>query len=82
VSKDYLQWAATAGISSDKVAQAYFGDLRGAKALQSIEPEEAFVTVPRTAALVVGPKDKCPCPPSFVDPAFWSKAPWYAVPSS
>ena len=64
------------GISFPKVTQAFFGDLRGSKALQPILPEEIFVTVPRTAALVVEPTGSCPCP-DFVSPSFWKQAPWF-----
>lgn len=46
--------------------QAYFGELRGGQALDSIAPDEVFVTVPRSAALVVAPNERCPCP-EFVD---------------
>lgn len=106
-----------AGIVSPKVTQAYFGELRGAKALDALAPDEVgwagcvthmleselgtacscgapaavlhasslappaapptespriacpqiFVTVPRAAAIVVAPNERCPCP-DFVDP--------------
>ena len=54
------------GILSPKLTQAYFGDLRGAQALDSIAPDEMLVTVPKAAALVVAPSERCPCP-DFVD---------------
>jgi hypothetical protein len=77
-SDDYLAWAAGAGIASPKVTQAYFGDLRGAKALQPVAAGEALITVPRAAALVVEPRgSRCPCP-DFVAPSYWKEAPWYA----
>lgn len=41
VTKDYLQWASEAGIESPKLTQAYFGELRGAKATAAIAPDEA-----------------------------------------
>jgi hypothetical protein len=58
---------AVAGIVSPKLTQAYFGELRGGQALADIAPGEVFVTVPRGAALVVAPNERCPCP-DFVDP--------------
>ncbi|KAI7838732.1 hypothetical protein COHA_007528 [Chlorella ohadii] len=76
VTKDYIKWAGEAGIVSPKVTQAYFGELRGAKALDAIAPDEIFVTVPRGAAVVVAPNERCPCP-DFVDPAFYKEAPWF-----
>jgi hypothetical protein len=57
---------AAAGILSPKLTQAYFGELRGAQALDSIAPDEMLVTVPKAAALVVAPSERCPCP-DFVD---------------
>ncbi len=60
-------WHPSAGIVSPKVTQAYFGELRGAAAVEDIAPDEVFVTVPRAAALVVAPNERCPCP-DFVDP--------------
>ncbi len=56
------------------MAQAQFGELRGAQALEDIPPNEPFITVPRSAALVVTPQEKCPY--DSVDPAFWKGAPW------
>lgn len=56
-----------AGIVSPKVTQAFFGELRGAAAVDDIAADEVFVTVPRAAALVVAPNERCPCP-EFVDP--------------
>lgn len=67
----------SAGIISPKVTQAFFGGLRGGKALEQINAEEPFITLPRAAALVVSPKERCPCPPSFVDSSFWNDAPWF-----
>jgi hypothetical protein len=64
-----------AGIQSPKLTQAYFGDLRGAAALDAIPPNEPFVTVPRSAAIVVDPRARCPCP-EYVDQSFWKEAPW------
>ena len=75
-TQEYLSWASTAGILFPKVTQAYFGDIRGSKALQSIEPGELFVTVPRTAALVIEPTGKCPIT-DFVSAEYWKQAPWY-----
>jgi hypothetical protein len=67
VTKDYLsEWAEQAGVVFPKLTQAFFGELRGGKALAGIEPDEVFVTVPRAAALVVAPNERCPCP-EFVD---------------
>ncbi|PRW57714.1 SET domain-containing [Chlorella sorokiniana] len=76
VTKDYIKWAGEAGIISPKMQQAYFGELRGAKALDAIAPDEIFVTVPRAAAVVVAPNERCPCP-DFVDAAFYKEAPWF-----
>lgn len=67
MTKDYLsEWAEQAGVVFPKLTQAFFGELRGGKALAGIEPDEVFVTVPRAAALVVAPNERCPCP-EFVD---------------
>lgn len=76
VTEDYLTWATSSKISFPKVTQAYFDELRGMKAVQKIVPDELFVTVPRSAALVVEPKGKCPCP-EFTSPSYWKEAPWY-----
>ncbi|KAL4858313.1 Histone-lysine N-methyltransferase setd3 [Chlorella vulgaris] len=77
VTKDYLsEWAEQAGVVFPKLTQAFFGELRGGKALAGIEPDEVFVTVPRAAALVVAPNERCPCP-EFVDAAFYKEAPWF-----
>lgn len=43
ITKDYLAWAEQAGIESAKVTQAYFGELRGAKALAPIAADEVRV---------------------------------------
>ncbi|KAL4526230.1 hypothetical protein Ndes2437B_g07484 [Nannochloris sp. 'desiccata'] len=50
-TQEYLSWASTAGIIFPKVTQAFFGKIRGSKALQPIDTEELFITVPRSAAL-------------------------------
>ncbi|KAL4457348.1 hypothetical protein ABPG75_012213 [Micractinium tetrahymenae] len=76
VTKDYLAWVQQSGIISPKLTQAYFGELRGAAAVEDIAADEVFVTVPRAAALVVAPNERCPCP-DFVDPAFYKEAPWF-----
>jgi hypothetical protein len=73
----YLSWASQAGITSPKVTQAFFGPIRGARALDDIQPGEIFITVPRPAALVVAPKERCPCPPDFIDTDYYKKAPWF-----
>lgn len=73
----YLNWASQAGITSPKVTQAFFGPIRGAKALDNIQPGEIFITVPKTAALVVAPKDRCPCPPDYINVDYYKKAPWF-----
>lgn len=70
-----MSWAAAAGIKSPRVAQAQFGELRGAQALEDLPPNEPIITVPRSAALVVTPQQKRPY--DFVDAAFWKGAPWY-----
>jgi hypothetical protein len=75
-TQEYLSWASTSGILFPKVTQAFFGDIRGSKALQPIEPAELFVTVPRTAALVIEPTGKCPIT-DFVSADYWKQAPWY-----
>ncbi|GAB4823521.1 hypothetical protein N2152v2_010567 [Parachlorella kessleri] len=73
VSQKYTEWAAAAGIQSRSVAQAQFGELRGAKALEDIPPNQPFITLPRSAALVVTPQQKCPY--DSVDPTYWKNAP-------
>jgi len=73
----YLSWASQAGITSPKVTQAFFGPIRGAKALDYIQPGETFITVPKPAALVVAPKERCPCPPDYIDADYYKKAPWF-----
>jgi SET domain len=75
-TQEYFSWASTAGIIFPKVTQAFFGEIRGSKALQPIEPAELFVTVPRTAALVIEPTGKCPIT-DFVSAEYWKQAPWY-----
>ena len=56
------------------MAQAQFGGLRGALALEDVPANEPFITVPRSAALVVTPQQRCPY--DAVDGAFWKAAPW------
>lgn len=68
---------ACSGIESAKVAQAQFGELRGAKALADIPPNEPFITVPRSAALVVTPQQRCPG--DSIDAAYWKSAPWWVA---
>lgn len=75
-TQEYLSWASTAGIIFPKVTQAFFGEIRGSKALQPIDTEELFITVPRSAALVIEPTGKCPIP-DFVSLDYWKQAPWY-----
>ena len=59
------------------MTQSFFGDLRGAEAVAAIAPDEVIVSVPRGAALVVNPRERCPCD-DFVDADFWKDAPWCA----
>lgn len=73
VSADYMRWAADAGIAT-KLAQAFFGELRGAKAVEDTAPEEPLVTVPRAAALVLAPQARCPLPD--LDGKAWKELPW------
>lgn len=75
ITEDYFAWAREAGIHAPKLTQAYFGDIRGAKALDVISPTETFVNVPLKAALVVAPKEKCPCP-DYIDSGYWGTGPW------
>jgi hypothetical protein len=76
ITQEYLSWASTAGILFPKVTQAFFGEIRGSKALQPIDPAELFVTVPRNAALVIEPTGKCPIT-DFISADYWKQAPWY-----
>lgn len=57
------------------MAQAQFGELRGAKAVEDIPADEPFITVPRAAALVVTPQQRCPV--EGLDAAYWKAAPWW-----
>lgn len=72
----YHDWAREQGVEFDKVEQKVFDDMRGMVALDDIKNGEIFVTLPRSAALVVDPLDKCPCA-EFVDPGYYKKCPWY-----
>ena len=45
-------------------------------ALDTIVPGEFFVTLPRDAALVIDPLEKCPIP-DFVDGAYYKSCAWY-----
>ena len=69
-------WACClAGIRFPKVAQATFGGgLRGCTALAGIASGEPFVTVPRSAALVLAPGQRCPEP--SLDAGYWERSPW------
>lgn len=74
---EYLTWAKDAGINFTKITQSYFdGDLRGCRAVEAIQPNEIFVTVPRASALIVDPNARCPCP-DFVSKEYWKQAPWF-----
>ena len=54
--------------------QAFFGNLRGAKALDAIAPGDPIVSIPQAAALVVAPQARCPLP--GVDQKAWKELPW------
>ena len=75
-TSSYLGWAASAGVVSPKVTQDMIGNVRGMVALDRIDAGEVFVSLPRVAALVVDPLEKCPCP-DFVEMGYYKKAPWY-----
>ncbi len=50
-------------------------DLRGMAAATAINSGDSIVTLPRTAALLVTPKMKCPFP-ELIDQAYWAKSQW------
>lgn len=50
--------------------------LRGMSATRQLDKGESIVVLPRTAALLVTPKMKCPFP-DMVTQEFWSKSQWY-----
>lgn len=72
----YHDWAREQGVQFAKVEQKDFGDMRGMVALDDIVGGEIFINLPRNAALVVDPLEKCPCP-EFVDPGYYKTCPWY-----
>lgn len=72
----YHDWARESGVQFDKVEQKEFGEVRGMVALADIQAGEMFINLPRSAALVVDPLEKCPCP-EFVDSGYYKTCPWY-----
>jgi len=72
----YHEWAREQGVQFDKVEQKDFGDMRGMVALSDIQGGEIFINLPRSAALVVDPLEKCPCS-DFVEPGYYKMCPWY-----
>ena len=80
-ASSYQAWAQSSNIAFDKVTQAVFRDrgegvMRGMMALDTIVPGEFFVTLPRAAALVVDPLEKCPIA-DFVDASYYKSCAWY-----
>ena len=81
-ASSYEAWAQSAKISFDKVTQAVFRNdrgevaMRGMMARDTIVPGEFFVTLPRAAALVVDPLEKCPIS-DFVDASYYKSCAWY-----
>ena len=75
-SDNYFAWARAAGIQVTKVKQEMIEGVRGMRAIEAIDAGEIFVNLPRHAALVVDPLEKCPCM-TFVDGSWYKKAPWY-----
>jgi hypothetical protein len=81
-ASSYQAWAQSANISFDKVTQAVFRNdrgevvMRGMMARDTIVPGEFFVTLPRAAALVVDPLEKCPIA-DFVDASYYKSCAWY-----
>ncbi len=46
-------------------------------AAKAINSGDSIVSLPRTAALLVTPKMKCPFP-ELIDSTYWAKSQWYA----
>ncbi|KAI8104918.1 hypothetical protein M9435_000092 [Picochlorum sp. BPE23] len=75
-SSVYLDWALQKGVSFQKVTQDVIGGMRGMVAVEDIGKGEIFVELPRSAALVVDPLEKCPCS-EFVDAGYYKACSWY-----
>ncbi|KAK9803994.1 hypothetical protein WJX72_011353 [[Myrmecia] bisecta] len=73
MAKELALWAEQAGIKPPKLAAATFQGLRGMAALEEIQPQESFVTMPVSATLFVTPRMRCPFP-DFVSADLWSQA--------
>ncbi len=44
-------------------------------AREAVRPGDTFVTLPREAALLATPGQRCPFP-EWIDAAFWDAKPW------
>lgn len=72
----FAAWARQSGIQFEATQPANFDGLRGVAAKAPIKADELLMSVPRSAALTLGPKAKCPFQ-DFVTPTYWSSAPWF-----
>lgn len=76
LDQEFQAWWQSADIKADALVPAEFADLRGMAATTAINTGDSIVTLPRTAALLVTPKMKCPFPES-IDQAYWAKSQWF-----
>lgn len=76
VDKEFIAWAREAGITLDKLRVATFDGVRGMAAAKEVKAGDTLVTLPRSAALLAAPGQKCPFP-QWVDAAFWDSKPWW-----
>lgn len=74
--QNFQHWWQKAGVKADALEPADFAGLRGMKASKAINTGDSIVSLPRTAALLVTPKMKCPFP-ELIDAAYWSKCQWF-----
>ncbi len=75
-SSVYLDWAEEKRVLFKKVTQAVIGDMRGMVAVEDVGKGEIFVELPRSAAVVVDPLERCPCS-GFVDAGYYKSCSWY-----
>mmetsp|Transcript_22162 Transcript_22162/g.56310 ORF Transcript_22162/g.56310 Transcript_22162/m.56310 type:complete len:522 (-) Transcript_22162:24-1589(-) len=62
-------------VSTPKLKPAEFGGIRGMGASADIKPDEIIMSIPRTNAIRLSPKQS---PPPGIAPEYWGKAPWFA----
>lgn len=72
-----FEWARQQGIQLGSIRPAAFQGLRGLAAAASIKADDIVLSVPRSLAITLAPKQRCPCP-DYVSAEWWAGTPWFA----